>query len=108
MHRWSSNHVRIMFRLHYYGEKKKKKGPTAISKHCFIHHQALAAKTLPAQLQKHLNIIIKIMNHINHSALHTRLFAKLCQDLGTGHETLFHTNVHWLSKGNMLECLYEL
>ncbi|XP_068207585.1 protein FAM200B-like [Palaemon carinicauda] len=53
--------------------------------------------------------MIKIVNHIKHRALNTRLFMKLCQDLETEHETLlFHTNVRWLSKGNMLGPLYEL
>ncbi|XP_068222231.1 protein FAM200A-like [Palaemon carinicauda] len=43
--------------------------------------------------------MIKIVNHIQYSALNTRLFMKLCQDLETEHETLlFHTNVRWLSK----------
>ncbi|XP_068250801.1 protein FAM200C-like [Palaemon carinicauda] len=83
--------------------KVKEKAPSVISTHCFIHCQALAAKTLPSKLQKHLNIMIKIVNHIKHSALNTRLFMKLCQDLETEHETLlFHTNMRWLSKGNML------
>lgn len=89
--------------------KVKERAPSAISTHCFIHRQALAAKTLPDHLKQYLNIMIKIVNHIKHSALNTRLFAKLCQDLGTEHETLlFHTNVRWLSKGNMLGRLYEL
>ncbi|XP_068204577.1 zinc finger BED domain-containing protein 5-like [Palaemon carinicauda] len=89
--------------------KVKEKASSVISTHRFIHHRALAAKTLPSKLQKHLNIMIKIVNHIKHSALNTRLFMKLCQDLETDYKTLlFHTNVHWLSKGNMLGRLYEL
>ena len=56
-----------------------------------------------------LNSVIKIINFIKAGALTTRIFTKLCHDVGADHEVLlFHTNVRWLSKGNMLERFYEL
>ena len=86
---------------------KWKRSPSAISTHCLIHHQVLATKTLPSQLQNHLNIMIKIINHTKPSALNTKLFVVMSRL--TEHETLhFHTNVHWHSKGSMLGRLYEL
>ena len=42
-------------------------------------------------------------------ALNSRLFKLLCKDMQSEHEALlYHMNVQWLSKGNMLKRLYEL
>lgn len=87
----------------------KEKNPNVITIHCFIHRQALAAKTLSNELYEVLKLCIKIVNYVKKSALNTRLFTALCEDLGTEHKTLlFHTEVRWLSKGNMLSRLFEL
>ena len=41
--------------------------------------------------------------------MNSSLFKLLCKDMESEHEALlFHTNVRWLSKGNMLGRLYEL
>ncbi|XP_049958157.1 protein FAM200A-like [Schistocerca serialis cubense] len=42
------------------------------------------------------------------SALNTHLFTAICEDLGTEHKRLFHTEVRWLSKENVLVKLFEL
>lgn len=74
-----------------------------------IHRQALASKTLPEELKRTLTSCIKIVNTIKSSALNTRVFEALCTDLSAEHKALlFHTEVRWLSKGNMLDRLYEL
>lgn len=87
----------------------KTKNPSAITTHCVIHRQALAAKTLPEYFTLALKTAIKVVNYIKKSALNTRLFKQLCSDMNSEHETLlFHTEVRWLSKGNMLARLYEL
>lgn len=87
----------------------RQKNPNVCVIHCFIHRQALAAKTLSDEFNVVLKLCIKIVNYVKKSALNTRLFAALCKDLGTEHITLlFHTEVRWLSKGNMLARLYEL
>ena len=89
--------------------KIKQKSPSAVGTHCVIHREALAARTLPVELMNSLNSVIKIVNFIKCGALNTRLFARLCHAIGADHEALlFHTNVRWLSKGNMLERFYEL
>lgn len=74
-----------------------------------IHRQALAAKTLPSKIKNVLEICIKVVNTIKSSAFNSRLFKILCFELSVQHSVLlFHTEVRWLSKGNMLDRLYEL
>ncbi|XP_072376760.1 protein FAM200A-like [Diabrotica undecimpunctata] len=90
-------------------ELAKKKNPRIIRSHCIIHRQALASQTLLEPLSVTLNLAIKIVNHIKSSALNTRLFRTLCQELNSDQETLlFHTEVRWLFKGNMLARLFNL
>ncbi|KAL4136092.1 hypothetical protein QTP88_007659 [Uroleucon formosanum] len=68
-----------------------------------------AAKTLPSELKNVLEVCIKVVNTIKSSALNSRLFKILCSELSAEHSVLlFHTEVRWLSKGNMFERLYEL
>jgi hypothetical protein len=90
-------------------EVVKKKNPQVEATHCFIHREALASKTLTQPLKDHLSNAIKVVNYIKGSALNTRLFDKLCRDLDALHSSLlFHTEVRWLSKGNMLMRFFEL
>jgi hypothetical protein len=64
---------------------------------------------LPKALHDDLEVIIKIVNYVKASALNTRLFRQLCSEMDANHEALlFHTEVRWLSKGNMLERVSEL
>ncbi|XP_067950356.1 zinc finger BED domain-containing protein 5-like [Watersipora subatra] len=87
----------------------KENNPLVVSTHCFIHRQALAAKTLPKGLQEHLSSVIKVVNFLKGSALQTRLFHKLCEDMDAVHSSLlFHTEVRWLSKGNMILRFFNL
>ena len=76
--------------------------------HCFIHRFALCTKVLPSELLSCLNKIIKIANFIKTSALNARLFARLCEDVCSEHKCLlFHTEVRWLSRGNMTRRVFE-
>lgn len=87
----------------------KQKNPTVESTHCIIHREALAARTLPENLKGHLATVIKAVNFVKGSALNTRLFRRLCEDMDSDHDSLlFHTEVRWLSKGNMLQRVLEL
>jgi hypothetical protein len=89
--------------------KVKELAPQAKGVHCMIHRYALASKTLPAPLQAVLNSLIKIVNYIKSGALNTRLFKELCKDMNSDHEVLlFYTAVRWLSKGNVVNRVFEL
>ena len=74
-----------------------------------IHKAALVSKTIPKRLHEHMSVIIKVVNYVKSSALNTRLFSKLCKDMDADHTALlYHTQVRWLSKENMLSRIFEL
>ena len=91
-------------------ELVKRKNPNIIATHCIIHREALASRAMPPPLkQQPLDCSIKIVNYVKSSALNTRLFQKLCQDMESQYDSLlFHTFVRWLSKGTMLTRLVHL
>ncbi|KAI2646701.1 Zinc finger BED domain-containing protein 5 [Labeo rohita] len=77
--------------------------------HCMVHREALAAKKMPVLFDSVLNQSVKMINLIKSRPLNTRLFGVLCQEMGSGHEQLLlHTEVRWLSRGRVLQRLYEL
>ncbi|XP_042224418.1 protein ZBED8-like, partial [Homarus americanus] len=77
--------------------------------HCIINQYALANKTLPASLREVLNSVIKIVNYVKAGAPNTRLFKELCKDMSADHEVLlFYRAVRWLSKGNVVNCVFEM
>ncbi|XP_068203661.1 zinc finger BED domain-containing protein 5-like [Palaemon carinicauda] len=56
-----------------------------------------------------LESVIKIVNYIKTKALNTRLFKELCKDMNADHEVLlFYTAVRWLSKGNVINRIFEM
>ena len=87
----------------------KQRAPLVTGIHCFIHRQALASKTLPDHLNAIFKGLVKVVNYIKSSAVNTRLFRKLCQDMGSNFEVLlFYTSVRWLSAGNVVNRIFEL
>lgn len=80
-----------------------------ISTHCFIHREQLAAKDMNENLFDVLNIRIKIVNFVRASAVNTRVFKVMCEEMGSGFKNLLlHTHVRWLSRGKVLTRLFEL
>ncbi|GBO17034.1 Zinc finger BED domain-containing protein 5 [Araneus ventricosus] len=74
-----------------------------------LFRQSLAAKPLPDSLKEVLNQSIKVVNFIKANSTNTRLFKSLCRDMGIQHNTLLlHTEVRWLSRGNVLTTLFDL
>ena len=89
-------------------KRVKEKNSSVISTHCILHREALAARTLPHEMKEALDISTEIVNYIKAGSLGSRLFKVLCQDMESEHVALlFHTNIRWLSKGNMLKRLHE-
>ena len=87
----------------------KQRNPKVVGTHCMIHREALASKTLPARLRATLTEVIRVVNYVKGSGLNTRLFRQLCMHFySTHHDLLFYTHVRWLSKGNMLDRVFEL
>ncbi|KAI6656026.1 hypothetical protein LOD99_1760 [Oopsacas minuta] len=83
--------------------------PVSKHNHCMIHRYALASKTLPSDLKLVLDDVVTMVNFIKSSALNTRVFRLLCQELDIDHQNLlFYTEVRWLSRGNMLSRVYSL
>ena len=74
-----------------------------------IHREALAAKTLPICLNIVLQDAVKIVNFVKNSALNTSLFRNICLEMDAVQKNLlYHTEVRWLSKGNVLKRILDL
>lgn len=87
----------------------KNEVPHLVVTHCFLHRHALATKSLPASLKEVLSVCVKVVNFIKGRAVNNRIFKVLCQELGADHEVLlYHSEVRWLSKGEVLKRLQEL
>jgi hypothetical protein len=83
--------------------------PNANGKHCVIHRQVLALKTLPSDLKQIMSLVIHAVNFIKSSALSSRIFTKLCSEMNAeSTQLLLHTEVRWLSKGKVLKRVYDL
>ena len=77
--------------------------------HCMIHRFALSCKVLPAELFDVLSLVIMMVNNVKGSALNSRLFKIICEDLSADLSVLlFYSNVHWFSRGNVTKRVYEL
>ena len=77
--------------------------------HCFIHRFALCTTVLPSELMLCLNKIIKIVNVTKTSALNSRLFARLCEDVNSEYKCLFSTQrFASFPRGNMTRRIFEL
>ena len=70
---------------------------------------ALACKTLPPELRLVPDDVVHMIYTIKSSSLKTRQFSQLCQELGSDHEVLlYHTEVCWLSRGNVIRRVESL
>lgn len=83
--------------------------PNIIATHCMIHREALASKNLNESFSEVLNTCVKIVNWIKCRPLNGRIFAQLCDESGSEHRhLLLHTEVRWLSRGRVLQRVFEL
>ncbi|GBM75023.1 Zinc finger BED domain-containing protein 5 [Araneus ventricosus] len=99
----------LSFVIKVYAGRIKIVAPHIAWNHCCIHRQTLAAKPLPDSLKEVLNQSVKVVNFSKVNSTNTRFFKSLYGDMGSLHTTLFlHTEVRWLSRGNVLTRLFEL
>ena len=70
----------------------RKEIPNLKITHCFLHRYALAARTLPPDLKKTLNVCVKVVNLIHSHAVNHRLFQSLHEEVDQEHTVLlYHT-----------------
>uniref|UniRef100_A0A3B4VDX5 HAT C-terminal dimerisation domain-containing protein n=1 Tax=Seriola dumerili TaxID=41447 RepID=A0A3B4VDX5_SERDU len=87
----------------------RKAAPGIIWTHCMIHRESLASKELSIELSSVFDSVVKTVNLIKRKALNTRLFSSLCEGSGSEHDSLlYHSEVRWLSRGSVLERVFEL
>ena len=87
----------------------KQKNPNLMTTHCFLHREALVAKTLNDELKLVLDQVVKMVNYIKSRPLKSRLFKQLCIAMESKHLCLIlHTEVRWLSRGKVLSRVFEL
>ena len=87
----------------------RKEAPNVTVTHCFLHRHALASKTLSTFLKEVLSTAVKVVNYIRARALNHRIFKRFCQEMGAEYEVLlYHTEIRWLSRGQILKRLMEL
>jgi hypothetical protein len=61
------------------------------------------------ELNKILSQTVKIINCIKNSALNTRVLKTLCDEMDSDHQNLlFHSEVRWLSRGDVFKKCNEL
>lgn len=86
-----------------------KENPSITTTHCFLHREALVAKTCGEELTEVLNQAVKMVNLIKSRPLQNRVFQKMCQEMGANHISLImHTDIRWLSRGRVLNRVLEL
>ena len=75
--------------------------------HCILHQEALCGKSL--QMKDVMSVVVKTVNFIRSRGLNHRQFTSFLSDLDTEYgELLYHTEVRWLSRGNVLRRFFSL
>ena len=89
-------------------KRVKDVAPLVTAVHCCIHREALATKTMSADLKTILDEAMRNVNFIKSLPLQSTLFAILCTEMGSDHrQLLLHTD--WLiSHGKVLIRLFVL
>lgn len=79
------------------------------STHCVLHREALAAKKLSVELNTTLHETVQMINSIKMKPLHARIFSAICVEMNSEHQILLlHSEIRWLSRGKVLNRVYEL
>ena len=85
----------------------KTMSPFVISVLSFINRFAFTAKLLFPNLKTSLNLVVKMGNYIETSALNNCLFKVISEYIGSEYlSLLIHMDVRWLSRGNTAISLF--
>ncbi|XP_072395056.1 protein FAM200C-like [Diabrotica undecimpunctata] len=70
-----------------------KKNQLIIITHCFLNQEALVVKTMDgSQLGEVIHTVVSMINYIKTRPVKSRVFEKLCKDMGADHKVLlFHS-----------------
>uniref|UniRef100_A0A672QSJ4 BED-type domain-containing protein n=1 Tax=Sinocyclocheilus grahami TaxID=75366 RepID=A0A672QSJ4_SINGR len=102
-------HYRLLFHSEVRWLSRGKVLERIAATHCMLHRQALASKSMAPDLHDVLEVVVAAVNFVKSRPLKSRLFAKLCTEMGAAHDRLlFHSEVRWLSRGKVLERVFEL
>ena len=79
----------------------------AIALHCIIHQQALCSKCLKSDNM--MSVVVKCINQIRSRGLKHRMLRTFLEEIESEYQdVLYFTEVHWLSRGNVLKRFFEL
>ena len=82
-------------------------GLSIIPIHCIVHQQNLCAKSVNINNAK--IVVVEKVNIIRAKGLNHSQFRSFLHDLGSEYgDVPYHCEVHWLSRGKVLECIFDL
>lgn len=82
-------------------------GISFTSIHCILHQEALCSKSL--QMKEVMDVVVKTVNFIRARGLNHRQFTSFLASMDSEYgELLYHTQVRWLSRGNVLKRFFAL
>lgn len=77
--------------------------------HCLLNPHELVTKTLPTKLRDALFTVVRVINFIKGRAPNHRLFQAFFEEIGIEYSVLlFHTEMRWLSRGQILTHIFEM
>ena len=75
--------------------------------HCIVHQEALCAKA--AGIKDIMSVVVKLVNTVLARPLNHRIFKQMCEAAEADYgDLLYHTEVRWLSRGNVLKRVFAL
>ena len=75
--------------------------------HCIIHQEALCAKA--ATLTEVMSVVVKVVNSVLASSMNHHLFCAFLEEVDAHYgDLIYFCEVCWLSRGKMLERVFEL
>ena len=88
-------------------DKVKKLGEYISAIHCIIHQEALCGKKI--QMKNVMDVVVKTVNFIRARSLNHRQFTSFLSSMESEYgELLYHTEVRWLTRGNVLRRFFAL